>query len=164
MASELPEAFDHGVSFDASAVDGFMNIEESDLLLVPGITRHVGHLAVAPAAGARGAVFIAIFRIRTALRFWETGGIRAGKRRCQRRRKWAISAKSSAECEVYLFELDEEGEPTEIPQDKAGYLDVAPLDKGENVRREICLNMEQMGLAPESSHREKGAGRNEDRI
>ena len=69
--------------------------------------------------------------------------------------------KVGAECEFYLFELDENGEPTETPQDKAGYLDVAPLDKGENIRREICLNMEQMGLAPESSHHEKGPGQNE---
>ncbi len=49
--------------------------------------------------------------------------------------------KVGAECEFYLFELDENGEPTETPQDKAGLFGCGPLDKGENIRREICLNM-----------------------
>ena len=52
-----------------------------------------------------------------------------------------------AEQEFYLFELDEKNEPTKIPYDKAGYMDIAPEDKGENVRREICLTLEQMVTA-----------------
>lgn len=63
--------------------------------------------------------------------------------------------------EFYLFKLDENGEPTDIPYDKAGYMDVAVADKGENVRREICLTLEQMGIHPESSHHEEGPGQNE---
>ena len=158
MASELPEAFDHGVSFDASAGDGFMNIEESDLLLVPD----PGTLAILPWRPQQGRV----------VRFYcdiqhPDGSPFLGDGRHLLENAIAKAAemgyicKIGAECEFYLFELDEKGEPTEIPQDKAGYLDVAPLDKGENVRREICLNMEQMGLAPESSHHEKGPGQNE---
>ena len=63
--------------------------------------------------------------------------------------------------EFYLFKLDEHGEPTRIPYDNAGYMDIAPEDKGENVRREICLTLEQMGIKPESSHHEQGPGQNE---
>lgn len=66
-----------------------------------------------------------------------------------------------SECEFYLFELDENGNPTKRPHDRAGYLDVAPLDRGENVRREICLTLESMGIKPESSHHEQGPGQNE---
>jgi len=66
-----------------------------------------------------------------------------------------------SEMEFYLFQLDENGEPTKIPYDKAGYMDIAPEDKGENVRREICLTLEQMGIKPESSHHESGPGQNE---
>ena len=65
------------------------------------------------------------------------------------------------ECEFYLFKLDEKGNPTKEPFDNAGYCDLAPRDKGENVRREICLTLEQMGVHPESSHHETGPGQNE---
>lgn len=66
-----------------------------------------------------------------------------------------------AEMEFYLFKTDENGEPTQEPYDHAGYMDIAPADKGENVRREICLTLEQMGIRPESSHHEEGPGQNE---
>ena len=62
---------------------------------------------------------------------------------------------------VYLFRSDDFGEPTMIPYDHAGYMDIAPEDKGENIRREICLTLEQMGIHPESSHHEQGPGQNE---
>ena len=60
----------------------------------------------------------------------------------------------------YLFLKDEEGNPTKIPYDKAGYMDIAPLDKCENVRREISLTIESMGLTPVRSHHERGPGQN----
>ena len=59
------------------------------------------------------------------------------------------------------FRLDEDDKPTKTPYDDAGYMDIAPDDKGENVRREICLTLEQMGIRPESSHHEEGPGQNE---
>ena len=67
----------------------------------------------------------------------------------------------AAKCEFYLFRLDENGDPTPIPHDRAGFLDVAPLDRGENVRRDICLTLEEMGIRPLSSHHEMGPGQNE---
>ena len=63
--------------------------------------------------------------------------------------------------EFYLFELDENGHPTTIPHDHGEYFDVAPLDKAENVRRQICLTLEEMNIQPESSHHEQGPGQNE---
>ena len=66
-----------------------------------------------------------------------------------------------AEQEFYLFNLDQNGEPTKIPYDQASYMDIAPEDKGENIRREVCLALEQMGIQPESSHHEEGPGQNE---
>lgn len=66
-----------------------------------------------------------------------------------------------AEQEFYLFLLDENSKPTRIPCDEAGYMDIAPEDHGENVRREICLTLEKMGLHPERSHHEEGPGQNE---
>jgi glutamine synthetase len=71
------------------------------------------------------------------------------------------SFRFGAEQEFYLFELDEKGRPNGVPYDKAGYMDIAPEDRGENIRREICLTLEQMGIRPESSHHEEGPGQNE---
>ena len=63
--------------------------------------------------------------------------------------------------EFYLFKTDDQGEPTKEPYDKAGYMDIAPEDKGEKIRREICLTLEKLGIMPESSHHEEGPGQNE---
>ncbi len=67
----------------------------------------------------------------------------------------------STRCEFYLFKTDMEGNPTRIPYDNGGYLDIAPLDKCEDTRREICLALEEMGLRPISSCHKSGPGQNE---
>ena len=78
----------------------------------------------------------------------------------ERANAMGYSAMFGPECEFYLFELDDRGRATRIPHDEAGYLDVAPLDKGENVRREICLTLQEMDVYPESSLHEQGPGQN----
>ncbi len=67
----------------------------------------------------------------------------------------------AAKNEFYLFERDENGQPTKKPFDHGGYMDVAPLDQGENIRREICLILEEMGLDPHKSYHQSGPGQNE---
>ena len=62
--------------------------------------------------------------------------------------------------EFYVFNADENGESTGIPCDRAGYMDAAPLDRGENLRREICTTLEEMGIQPEYSYHEAGPGQN----
>lgn len=61
----------------------------------------------------------------------------------------------------YMFELDDKGNPTDMLFDNASICDIAPLDKGENVRRDICLTLENMGIIPENSHHAEGHGQNE---
>lgn len=80
---------------------------------------------------------------------------------CEKADKLGYHFQFGAEQEFYLFKLDENGNPTKTPYDNAGYMDIAPEDRGENVRREICLTLEQMGIFPESSHHEQGPGQNE---
>lgn len=65
------------------------------------------------------------------------------------------------ECEFFLFHTDDNGTPTTITHEKAGYLDVGPLDLGENARRDMVLTLEQMGFDIESSHHEKGPAQHE---
>ena len=75
--------------------------------------------------------------------------------------KHGVKFTFGTEQEFYLFLLDENGKSTAIPCDDAGYMDIAPEDRGENVRRETCLTLEEMGISTESSFHEEGPGQNE---
>ena len=77
------------------------------------------------------------------------------KRVVQRCEKMGYVCKIGTECEFYLFKTDEDGEPTDRTLDGGGYLDITPLDRGEDIRREICLTLEQMEIKPEASHHEQ---------
>lgn len=65
------------------------------------------------------------------------------------------------ECEFFLFHLDEDGLPTTLSHEKAGMMDVGPVDFGENARREMVLLLENMGFEIESSHHEEAPAQHE---
>lgn len=65
------------------------------------------------------------------------------------------------ECEFFLFHTDDNGIPTTVSHEQAGYLDVSPLDLGENARRDMVLTLEDMGVEVESSHHEKAPAQHE---
>ena len=158
MPHELKRAFETGISFDASAVPGFGSAVRSDLLLFPDPST----LAVLPWRPASGRVV----RMFCDIRHPDGQAFAQDTRRILRQTAAKAAAcgvhfRFGAEMEFYLFELDEKGHPTREPFDRAGYMDIAPEDKGENVRREICLYLEEMGILPESSHHEEGPGQNE---
>ena len=158
MAEELPRAFADGISFDASAVRGFLQVEESDLFLFPDPST----LSILPWRPQQGRVVRMFCDIRHPDGHPFPGDGRAILRQAmQRCQALGFRCQIGPECEFYLFETDSQGYPTQHPHDNAGYLDVAPMDKGENVRREICLTLEQMGIRPESSHHEQGPGQHE---
>ena len=158
MPNELERAFKEGVSFDASAIKGFADVSKSDLLLFPDPST----LSVLPWRPQQGRVVRFFCDIRTP----EKEKFVCDSRDILRNmiKKCVIKGYTpyiGTECEFYLFKTDEEGEPTMITHDKGGYFDIAPIDKGENIRREICLCLEEMGIKPESSHHEQGPGQNE---
>jgi len=158
MPSELPGAFEQGVPFDAHAIQGFTDITQSDLFLFPDPAT----LSVLPWRPQQGRVIRFYCHIKNpdGTPFWgDTREIL--KSVLARVEQKGYVCKVGAECEFYLFKTDENGDPTTIPMDSGGYLDVAPFDKGENVRREICLTLEEMGIKPETSHHEQGPGQNE---
>ena len=158
MADELPRAFEHGIGFDASAIQGFMNVEESDLLLFPDPATAM----ILPWRPQQGRVMRFFCDIKHPDgRPFEGDGRNILKAAIQAAKDKGLTVKIGPECEFYLFQMDENGNPTTTPQDDGGYFDVAPRDKGENVRREICLALEEMGIQPESSHHEQGPGQNE---
>lgn len=158
MPSELDRAFRYGIAIDASAIAGFGDVAHSDLFLHPDPST----LTVLPWRPEHGKVvrmFCSVLCPDGSPFVADTRGILIKAVETAKQRGYSFNF--GTEMEFYLFRLDEHGYPTKIPYDNAGYMDVAPLDRGENVRREICLTLEQMGIMPEGSHHEEGPGQNE---
>ena len=143
MAEELPRAFEYGAAFDAGLVDGFADLPRADLVLHPDAST----LEVLPWRPQTGRVARFYCDITTGEgEPFEQDGRQILRRALQALLEEGYTARVGAKCEFYLFRLDENGDPTPIPHDRAGFLDVAPLDRGENVRRDICLTLEEMGI------------------
>ena len=158
LPDELERAFSFGIPFDASAIPGFGGEVRSDLILHPDPAT----LSSLPWHPENGRVVRMFCTITHPDGTSFEGDCRALLRRAvEDAAKAGFSFAFGAEMEFYLFETDEKGEPTKIPYDHAHYMDIAPDDKGEIVRREICLTLSQMGIQPECSHHEEGPGQNE---
>ena len=158
MPSELERAFKYGVSLDASAIQGFGDEARSDLFLFPDPST----LSALPWRPAHGRVIRMFCDIRRPDGSpFEKDSRHILEKAVETAKKMGISCNFGAEFEFYLFKTDEDGCPTSIPFDNAGYMDIAPEDRGENVRRDICLTLENMDIRPESSHHEEGPGQNE---
>ncbi len=158
MATELDRAFESGIAIDASAVEGFGSEEKSDLFIFPDAST----LSVLPWRPSQGRVV----RMFCDIKYPDGSPFEMD---CRHILKEAVDYASSmgirvsigAEHEFYLFKTDDDGYSNGIPHDKAGYMDIAPADRGVNVRREICLSLSEMGILPESSHHEEGPGQHE---
>ena len=155
---ELDRAFEYGIAFDASAIDGFGDEARSDLFLHPD-PETLMELPWRPEQGKIVRMFCFVTYPDGTPFGCDTRALL--KSAVEDAKKAGYTFYFGAEQEFYLFELDEHGAPTGIPYDRAGYMDASPEDKGENVRREVCLTLERMGIRPESAHHEQGPGQNE---
>ena len=159
MANQLPFAFKNGVSFDASSIPGFQSPNHSDLFLHPDPAT----IEVLPWRPSTGKVVRMFCDIRYPdgtpyekdCRYILKNTVKKAKE------EFGVEFKIGTEIEFYLMNLAEDGSPTKIPMDHGGYMDIAPDDKGENIRRELCFTLEHMGIIPEASHHEAGPGQNE---
>lgn len=158
MPQELPRAFEHGIAIDASAIAGFGDESHSDLFLHPD-TDTLMPLPWRPENGRVVRMFCSITYPNGKIFECDTRSLL--KKAIQEADYAGYQFFFGAEQEFYLFHLDDNGNPTKTPYDNAGYMDIAPEDKGENIRRQVCLTLEQMGIFPESSHHEEGPGQNE---
>ncbi len=158
LSGELQRAFEKGITIDGFAVNGFEGAERCELKLHP-IPQT---LTVLPWRPDRGRVirFYCDIKTLTGERY-ERDSRYILENTLSHASKQGYSCKIGSDCEFYLFKTAETGEPTYETLDNGGYLDIAPLDKGENIRREIDLTLEEMGLHPEASYHEKGPGQNE---
>ncbi|MDD6733468.1 MAG: glutamine synthetase family protein [Lachnospiraceae bacterium] len=158
MPTELERAFENGISIDASAVEGFKDYANSDLFLFPDPST----LTILPWRPTHGKVVRLFCNIKQLDRSPFVADCRyILQQAVAYALEHKIQCNFGSEFEFYLFLNDENGQRTNIPHDEAGFMDIAPLDKGENVRREICLTLEQMDIQPESSHHEQGPGQHE---
>lgn len=156
--SELLRAFSTGISFDASSIEGFNDETHSDLFLVP----EPRTLSILPWRSFDGSVvrmYCDIYNPDGTLYKNDTRYLL--KQALEQAKKAQIEIRCGNEYEFYLFQLDEKGKATKTPLDQAGYMDIAPFDQGEDVRRQICHYMMEMGMEPEASHHEQGPGQNE---
>ncbi|MCD7827680.1 MAG: glutamine synthetase family protein [Clostridiales bacterium] len=158
MPSEMNRAMTTGIHIESTSIEGPGSKRRKDLYLFPDLTT-ASLLPWRPSSGR-------VVRFYCDIKYADGSPYELD---CRHMLKTTVkdllsnglSCTVGAECEFYLFKADEDGNSTGIPFDNGTYLDAEPRDKGQNVRREICLTLENMGVSPESSQHEVGPGQNE---
>lgn len=157
-ASQLGKALDNRCMFDGSAIEGFVRIEESDMYLYPDYDT----FEIFPWRPQQGKVARLVCDVyRPNGTPFEGDPRYVLKRVLKDAQSMGYSFHVGPECEFFLFHTDEEGKPTTQTHETAGYFDVAPIDMAENVRRDIVLNLEEMGFEVEASHHELAPAQHE---
>ncbi len=155
---QFEKALDGQILFDGSSIEGFVRIEESDMVLVPDLNTFrvlpwdepQGKVArvICDVHGPDGAAFVGCPRLTL-------------KRCIQRCRALGYDMMAGVEAEFFLFEMADERTPTTKTHDVAGYFDLAPLDRGEACRRAITTTLHALGFEVEAAHHEVAAGQHE---
>ncbi|CAH1849967.1 type I glutamate--ammonia ligase [Convivina praedatoris] len=159
--SQLDKVLDNNLMFDGSSIEGFVRINESDMYLYPDLSTFMIFPWATDSHGGKVARLIA--DVYTADREPFAGDPRHALRSALAKAKEEgfTAFNVGTEPEFFLFKLDENGKPTMELNDKGGYFDLAPLDMGENVRREIVLTLEKMNFEVEAAHHEVAEGQHE---
>lgn len=156
--SQLKKAVNNEIMVDGSSIEGFARIDESDQYLYPDLDSWT----VFPWRPQRGKVARLICNVYNPDGTPFEGDPRyILKKEIERAAQMGYEFDVGPECEFFLFETDDEGNPTTKTSDSAGYFDLAPLDHGSDTRREICLALEKMGYEIEASHHEVAVGQHE---
>lgn len=156
--SQLDKVLNEGMMFDGSSIEGFARIEESDMYLKPDLDTFV-IFPWRPQTGKVARFICDVYR--------PDGTPFEGcpryilKKTLKEAKDMGYEFNVGNELEFFLFKVDEDGNPTTITNDRAGYFDLAPIDNGSNARRDICLTLEEMGFEIEASHHECAAGQHE---
>ncbi len=157
-SNQLEKVLKGKCMFDGSSIDGFVRIDESDMYLKPDIDT----FAIFPWRPQHGKVarFICDLYNPDGTPF-EGSPRYVLKKAIKKANDMGFDFNIGPECEFFLFQTDDSGEPVVKPNDKGSYFDIAPIDRGENTRREICLTLEDLGYDIESSHHEQAFGQHE---
>ncbi|MCH4167935.1 MAG: type I glutamate--ammonia ligase [Streptococcaceae bacterium] len=157
--SQLGKVLDNQMMFDGSSIEGFVRIEESDMYLYPDLSTWM----IFPWEAEHGKVARLICDIYNPDGTPFAGDPRGNlKRQLDKMKEAGFDAFNlGPEPEFFLFKLDDAGNPTLEVNDNGGYFDLAPTDSGENCRREIVLELENLGFEIEASHHEVAIGQHE---
>ena len=157
-SNQLEKALENECMFDGSSIEGFVRIEESDMYLYPDLDT----FAIFPWRPQQGKVARIICDV-----YRPDGKPFAGDPRyvlhrvVEEAKEMGYTLNVGPECEFFLFHTDDDGQPTTISHEKAGYFDLGPIDLGENARRDMVLTLEDMGFEIEASHHEAAPAQHE---
>ncbi len=156
--SQFAKALDGDMVFDGSSIEGFVRIEESDMILKPDLST----FAVYPWADGDARVARLICDVHTADgRPFEGDPRRVLRRQIEAAAAMGYRMMAGAEAEFFLFYRTPEGAPTRRPHDAGGYFDLTPVDLGEIARRDMVDTLERMGIEVGASHHEVAPGQHE---
>lgn len=157
--SQIDKVLENKMMFDGSSIEGFVRIEESDMYLYPDLSTWM----IFPWGNEQGKVARLICDIYTAEGKPFAGDPRGNLKRVLKKMKdfGFTTFNLGPEPEFFLFKLDDDGKPTLNLNDDGGYFDFAPTDMGENCRRDIVLELENLGFEVEASHHEVAPGQHE---
>lgn len=157
-ASQLEKALDNKVMFDGASIEGFVRIEESDMYLYPDLNT----IEIFPWRPQQGKVARLICDVyRPNGEPFEGDPRYILKKAMAEAEEMGYTFDVGPECEFFLFHTDENGLPTTITHEQAGYFDLGPVDFGENARRDMVLTLEEMGFEVEASHHEAAPAQHE---
>ena len=157
-SGNLRQALDNKVIFDGSSIEGFVDVDESDMYLYPDYNTFT-LFPWRPQQGKVARLICDVYR--------PDGTCYEGDPRYILKKVVSEAAGQGytfnvgPECEFFLFHMDDNGMPTTISHEQAGYFDMGPLDLGENARRDIVLTLEDMGFEVEASHHENAPAQHE---
>lgn len=156
--SQLERVLENKIAFDGASIEGFVRIEKSDLFLHPDLDT----FCIFPWRPQHGKVARFICDV-----YYADGTPFSGdpryilKKVIKEADEMGYCLEVGPECEFFLFHTDDEGRPTTVTHEEAGYFDVGPMDLGENARRDMILTLEEMGYVVESSHHEDAPAQHE---
>ena len=157
-ANQLGRVLDQKYIFDGTALTGEGRDNSEDLYLVPDLDTFV----ILPWRPQQGKVARFLCDV-----YHEDGTLcvhsprRILKNVLEAAKKEGYTIYVDPENEFFLYHTDEDGMPTTVTHDQAGYMDIGPVDLGENARRDMVLALEDMGFEVESSHHEQAPAQHE---
>ncbi len=149
--SQLEKALDNRCMFDVSSVEGLSCEEDSDMYLYPD-PRTFEIFPWRPQQGKVARLICDVYRPDGTP--YEVDPRYVLKKAIAQAAEEGYTMNVGPECEFFLFHTDDDGLPTTLTHEKAGYFDVGPLDLGENARRDMILTLEDMGFEITASHHE----------
>lgn len=157
-AKHLEKALDEGIWFDGSSIEGFVRIEESDMILRPDPATYA-LLPWKPEEYREARIICDVYQPDGAPFEGDPRGFL--RRMIEKARKLGFEMMAGPEAEFFMFARDPDGHARPVTHDQAGYFDMTPADRGEECRRDMVRDLVQLGFEIEAAHHEVACGQHE---